>query len=163
MPGLDPDRISKVSRDGRHLSGDKPSKEIFLHRTFYDSRTATRAVVHLHSTCCTALSCHLDPNDCIPALTPYVVVGGRGGTIVALHTTWTCSRGRTDCAAGGRFAGVLLANHGPVVTGTSLASAVAAAEELEETAKLLMILRSAPVRVLTEQDEADLRKHFPQM
>nr|WP_287150079.1 class II aldolase/adducin family protein [Mesorhizobium sp.] len=55
MPGLDPDRISKVSRDGRHLSGDKPSKEIFLHRAFYDSRTATRAVVHLHSTYCTAL------------------------------------------------------------------------------------------------------------
>jgi ribulose-5-phosphate 4-epimerase/fuculose-1-phosphate aldolase len=63
----------------------------------------------------------------------------------------------------GRSAAVLLANHGPVVTGTSLASAVAAAEELEETAKLLMILRSAPVRLLTEQDEADLRKHFPQM
>lgn len=35
---LDPAKISKVTRDGRHLSGDKPSKEIFLHKAFYETR-----------------------------------------------------------------------------------------------------------------------------
>lgn len=161
---LDPDRISKVSRDGRHLSGDKPSKEIFLHRAFYDSRAAAGAVVHLHSTYCTALSClaDLDTNDCIPALTPYVVM--RVGTVRLLPYT---RPGDPDAAAlisqlEGRFAAVLLANHGPVVTGANLQSTVAAAEELEETAKLLMILRSLPVRFLGDQDVDDLRKHFPQ-
>ncbi|RWF58915.1 MAG: aldolase [Mesorhizobium sp.] len=161
---LDPDRLSKVSRGGRHLSGDKPSKEIFLHRAFYDSRAAAGAVVHLHSTYCTALSCltDLDRDDCIPALTPYVVM--RVGTVRLLPYTRPGDPSTAELISqlGGRFAAVLLGNHGPVVSGTSLQSAVAAAEELEETAKLLMMLRSLPVRLLGDQDVADLRKHFPQ-
>jgi len=73
---LDPASISKVSRDGRHISGDKPSKEIFLHNAFYETRPQTGAVVHLHSTYATALSCltDVDPDDCISPLTPYVVM-----------------------------------------------------------------------------------------
>jgi ribulose-5-phosphate 4-epimerase/fuculose-1-phosphate aldolase len=162
---LDPDRISKVSREGEHLSGDKPSKEIFLHKAFYDSRAHAGAVVHLHSTYCTALSCmaDLDAEDCIPALTPYVVM--RVGTVRLLPYTRPGDPSVAELITQleGRFAAVLLANHGPVVTGRTLESAVAAAEELEETAKLLMILRSLPVRFLSEQDVAALREHFPQM
>src|SRR5262245_37744366 len=73
---LDPARISKLDHHGNHVSGDKPSKEIFLHRAFYETRTQTGAVVHLHSTYATALSCMTDIADdnCIPALTPYVVM-----------------------------------------------------------------------------------------
>ncbi len=73
---LDSAKISKVTRDGRHLSGDRPSKEIFLHKAFYETRPQTGAVVHLHSTYATALSCFtdIDPDDCIPPLTPYVVM-----------------------------------------------------------------------------------------
>ncbi|MCA0338936.1 MAG: class II aldolase/adducin family protein, partial [Proteobacteria bacterium] len=47
---LDPARLSKLDRDGNHVSGDKPSKEVFLHRAFYETREGTGAVVHLHST-----------------------------------------------------------------------------------------------------------------
>ena len=162
---LDADRIAKVGRDGRHLSGDQPSKEIFLHRAFYDSRPTAGAVVHIHSTYCTALSCmaDLDAQGCIPPLTPYVVM--RVGTVCLLPYVRPGDPAAAELIAqlDGRFAAVLLANHGPVVTGRTLDSAVAAAEELEETAKLLVILRSLPVRLLTERDVADLRKTFPQL
>src|SRR5690606_40280759 len=53
---LDPARLAKLDRAGQHVSGDKPSKEVFLHRAFYETRPQTGAVVHLHSTFATALS-----------------------------------------------------------------------------------------------------------
>jgi ribulose-5-phosphate 4-epimerase/fuculose-1-phosphate aldolase len=47
---LDPDRIARVSAEGEHLSGDKPSKEYFFHLAVFAERPAAQAVVHLHST-----------------------------------------------------------------------------------------------------------------
>lgn len=152
---LDPARISKVSRHGKLLSDDKPSKEIFLHNAFHETRPQTGAVVHLHSTFATALSCltDVDPDDCIPALTPYVVMRVGQVKFVAYVRTGDAKAGDLIRDLGGRYAAVLLANHGPVVTGKDIASAVYAAEELEETAKLLVLLRGgggALVRMLTD-------------
>lgn len=159
---LDPSRISKLDRDGRHVSGDKPSKEVFLHRAFYETRPQTGAVVHLHSTFATALSClaDTDPDDCIPPLTPYVVM--RVGQVKLLPYVRPGDERMGDMIRdlGGRHAAVLLANHGPVVTGKDIASAVYAAEELEETAKLLVILRDAPKRMLSHDNVAELKSVF---
>ena len=159
---LDPARISKVSRDGNHLSGDKPSKEIFLHNAFYETRPQTGAVVHLHSTFATALSCLTDvnPDDCIPPLTPYVVMRVGRVKLVPYARPGDAKAGDLIRDLGGRYAAVLLANHGPVVTGKDIASAVYAAEELEETAKLLVHLRGAPVRMLTEANVEELKAVF---
>lgn len=159
---LDPARISKVSRDGNHLSGDKPSKEIFLHNAFYETRPQTGAVVHLHSTFATALSCLTDvnPDDCIPPLTPYVVMRVGRVKLVPYVRPGDAKAGDLIRDLGGRYAAVLLANHGPVVTGKDVASAVYAAEELEETAKLLVHLRGAPVRMLTEANVEELKAVF---
>ena len=76
LGSLDPARISKVDRHWRHVAGDPPSKELFLHAAYYESRPGTGAVVHLHSTYATALSCldDVDETDCVPPLTPYVVM-----------------------------------------------------------------------------------------
>ncbi|MGV1753535.1 3-oxo-tetronate 4-phosphate decarboxylase [Agrobacterium sp. CG674] len=159
---LDPARISKVSRDGNHLSGDKPSKEIFLHNAFYETRPQTGAVVHLHSTFATAMSCLTDvnPDDCIPPLTPYVVMRVGRVKLVPYVRPGDAKAGDLIRDLGGRYAAVLLANHGPVVTGKDIASAVYAAEELEETAKLLVHLRGAPVRMLTEANVEELKAVF---
>ncbi|NTJ61791.1 aldolase [Agrobacterium rhizogenes] len=159
---LDPARISKVSRDGKHLSGDKPSKEIFLHNAFYETRRQTGAVVHLHSTFATALSCltDVDPDDCIPPLTPYVVMRVGQVKLVPYVRPGDERAGDLIRELGGRYAAVLLANHGPVVTGRDIGSAVHAAEELEETAKLLVLLRGAPVRMLTQENVAELKTVF---
>lgn len=159
---LDPARISKVSRDGKHISGDKPSKEIFLHNAFYETRPQTGAVVHLHSTFATALSCltDVDSDDCIPPLTPYVVMRVGQVKLVPYVRPGDEKAGDLIRALGGRYAAVLLANHGPVVTGKDIASAVYAAEELEETAKLLVLLRGAPTRMLTTENVDELRAVF---
>jgi len=159
---LDPARISKLDRAGNHVSGDKPSKEVFLHRAFYETRPQAGAVVHLHSTFATALSClaDTDPDDCIPPLTPYVVM--RVGTVKLLPYVRPGDErmGEMIRALGGRHAAVLLANHGPVVSGRDIASAVHAAEELEETAKLLVLLRNAPTRLLSRENVAELNAVF---
>ena len=162
MGFLDPARLAKISLDGRLISGDPPSKEVFLHRAYYESRPGTGAVVHLHSTYATALSClaDIDPEDCIPAITPYVVM--RVGTVKRLDyvAPGDPAMGEMIRHLEGRFAAVLLANHGPVVAGKDLQSAVYAAEELEETARLVLLLRGLPVRQLTEAQVAELLARF---
>jgi ribulose-5-phosphate 4-epimerase/fuculose-1-phosphate aldolase len=159
---LDPGKISKVTRDGRHLSGDRPSKEIFLHKAFYETRPQTGAVVHLHSTHATALSClsDIDPDDCIPPLTPYVVMRVGSVKLVDYVRPGDEKAGDLIRALDGKYAAVLLANHGPVVTGKDISSAVYAAEELEETAKLLVMLRGLPTRMLSDENVAELKSVF---
>ena len=159
---LEPERISKVDRDWHHISGDAPSKEVFLHRAFYDTRPGTGAVVHLHSTYATALSCLQDINedDCIPPLTPYVVMRVGQVKLVPYVRPGDPASGDLIRDLAGRYAAVLLANHGPVVTGKDLASAVFASEELEETAKLLVTLRPLPCRMLTTGQVEELRRVF---
>jgi ribulose-5-phosphate 4-epimerase/fuculose-1-phosphate aldolase len=148
---LEPARISKLDRDYRHVSGDKPSKEVFLHRAFYDTRPGTGAVVHLHSTHATALSCFadLDPDDCVAPLTPYVVMRVGRVKLVPYMRPGDPRLGDAVRALGGACAAVLLANHGTVVSAKDLENAVYAAEELEETAKLLVLLQGRPIRLLT--------------
>ena len=159
---LDPGKISKVTREGQHLSGDSPSKEIFLHKAFYETRPRTGAVVHLHSTYATALSClsDIDPDDCIPPLTPYVVMRVGQVKLMDYVRPGDAKMGDLIRALDGKYAAVLLANHGPVVTGRDVSSAVHAAEELEETAKLLVMLRSLPTRMLSNKDVAELKCIF---
>lgn len=159
---LDEGRIAKVDREGRHISGDKPSKEIFLHRAFYETRPGTAAVVHLHSTYATALSClhGIDDEDAVPSLTPYVVM--RVGAVKRLPYVrpGDPKMGEMIRDLGGRKAAVLLANHGPVVAGKDLLSTVYAAEELEETAKLLMLLSGRNHDLLGNAEVEELKRVF---
>lgn len=159
---LDAARISKLDPAGRHVSGDKPSKEVFLHQAFYETRPQAGAVVHLHSTYATALSClaDSDPADMIAPITPYVVM--RVGQVPLVPYARPGDPAMGDLVRGleGRHAAVLLANHGPVVSGPDLASAVYAAEELEETAKLLVILRGQETRRLTQEQVDELSRVF---
>lgn len=159
---LDPARISKLDFQGRHISGDKPSKEVFLHTAFYDTRPSAGAVVHLHSTFGTAMSCMcgLNAEDCIRPLTPYVVMRVGKVALVPYFRPGDERGGTLVRDLSGRFAAVLLANHGPVVSGKDLVSTVYAAEELEETAKLLVTLGDRPVNYLSDSDVAELHRVF---
>jgi ribulose-5-phosphate 4-epimerase/fuculose-1-phosphate aldolase len=73
---LDPARISKLAPDFSYASGDKPSKEVFMHRAVLTARPDAGAVVHLHSTHATAIACLAAPGETapIPPLTPYFVM-----------------------------------------------------------------------------------------
>ncbi len=159
---LEADRISKLDREGRHISGDKPSKEIFLHQAFYETRPTTGALVHLHSTYATALSClpEIDPLDCIAPLTPYVVMRVGRVRLLPYVKPGDPATGTMIRELKGEYAAVLLANHGPVVAAKDLASAVAAAEELEETAKLLLLMQGRNPRYLTQAQVDELNAAF---
>src|SRR5262245_1287808 len=65
---LDADELSQLDRDGRHIAGPAPTKEAWLHLAMYRARPHDAAVVHLHSTYATALSCRTDrpADDMLP-------------------------------------------------------------------------------------------------
>jgi ribulose-5-phosphate 4-epimerase/fuculose-1-phosphate aldolase len=162
MGFLDAARITKLDAGWNLISGDAPTKEVPLHRAFHEGRPQTGAVVHLHSTFATALSClaDIDPEDAIAPITPYVVM--RVGRVPVLPYTMPGSADVAPLvrARAADHAAILLANHGPVVAGTSLESAVFAAEELEETAKLLILTRGLDVRHLDSAQIAALNTRF---
>jgi ribulose-5-phosphate 4-epimerase/fuculose-1-phosphate aldolase len=161
---LDPARISKLAPDWSYVSGDKPSKEVFLHRAVLTARPDAGAVVHLHSTYATAISCLAsEGGDAeIPPLTPYFVMRiGRRLPCVAYYRPGDAAMEPAVHAAASVAKALLLANHGPVVSGATLTEAVHAAEELEEAAKLALLLRDVPgVRRLAPAQVDDLLKTF---
>lgn len=160
---LSPGQISKVSAEGIHLAGDPPSKEAFFHLAVYQERPEASAIVHLHSTHAVALSClcHEDTSDVLPPLTAYQIM--RIGRLPLLPYFRPGDRKLADAVrqiACGHKA-MLLANHGPIVSGKSLQDAVHAYEELEETAKLVFLIGDRPVSRLTCEAIADLNEAFP--
>ena len=160
---LEAGRLSKLDRSFHHIGGDKPSKEVFMHRAFYNARPSAMAVVHLHSTMATAVAClpDLDGNNPIPPLTPYFVMRvGRTMPVVPYYRPGDAAMEPAIRTAARDARAVLLANHGPVVSGRSLSDAVYAAEELEEAAKLFLLLRAASPRLLDTAQVDDLLKTF---
>jgi ribulose-5-phosphate 4-epimerase/fuculose-1-phosphate aldolase len=163
LGSLDAERISRLDADFQHVGGDKPSKEVFMHRAFYTARDDAGAVVHLHSTQATAVSClpDVDPSNPIPPLTPYFVMRvGRTMPIVEYYRPGDPAMEPAIHAAARGARAILLANHGPVVSGKTLTDAVYAAEELEEAAKLYLMLRGAAPRLLTPGQVDDLLTTF---
>lgn len=159
---LDPAQLSKLDWDGNLISGAPPSKEAFLHRAMYAERGGAGAIVHLHSTHSAAVSCMcgLNHDDCIPPLTPYFVMKVGRLPLVPYHRPGDPALAGAIGAMARKHSAVLLANHGPVVSGSSLEAAVYAAEELEETAKLFLLLRDVPTRPLDAAQIADLKHTF---
>lgn len=159
---LDPARLSRLDANWQHLAGDPPTKEIALHRPFYAARPDIGAVVHLHSSHATALSCRadIDMANALPAATPYVVM--RLGAVPVLPY----ARPGSDMLEprlrelAQDHAGVLLGNHGPIVAGKTLTAAIGAIEELEEAAKIACLLRDLPVRYLTPDQIDELTVVF---
>jgi len=159
---LDPARLSRFDAQGCFVDGDKPTKEAPLHKALYESRLGSGAVVHLHSTHAVALSMlpGLDPSSVLPPLTPYYVMRVGDTALIPYHRPGDPAVADAIRGLAGRYASVLLANHGPVVAGTSLAAAVNAMEELEETAKLHLLLRGLDPRTLSPSQVDDLSRAF---
>jgi ribulose-5-phosphate 4-epimerase/fuculose-1-phosphate aldolase len=162
LGALDPTRLSLFDANGRHINGDAPTKEGSLHLAMYSQRQDARAVVHLHSTHSVAVSLleTLDPLDVLPPLTAYYVMRVGRLPLIPYLPPGDAELARAVGALAGAHHAVLLANHGPVVAGTSLANAQYATEELEETAKLFLLLGGQKIRPLTPEQVADLRQRF---
>jgi 3-dehydro-4-phosphotetronate decarboxylase len=162
LGALEPERLAHFDAQGRHISGDAPTKEAFLHFSMYGERAGAGAVVHLHSTHATAVSIlrDVDPADVLPALTAYQVMRVGRLPLVPYFAPGDPDLAQAVRALAGRHHAVLLANHGPVVAGATLADAQYASEELEEAARLFLMLQGHALRLLTPQQIADLRARF---
>ena len=160
---LDPARLSRLDWQGKLLSGDPPSKENFLHLAMYQERERNQAVIHLHSTHSVAVSVlqDVDPADVLPPLTAYYLMRIGSLPLVPYFAPGDMQLAQAVRAFAGRHHALLLANHGPVVAGTSLAAAADAVEELEATARLYLLLQGQRLRTLTPGEVADIRSRYP--
>ena len=159
LGALDPARLSQLDSLGKHTAGDAPTKESFLHLVMYRERASAGAVVHLHSTHSVAVSvlADVDPHDVLPPLTAYYVMRVGSLPLVPYFAPGDLALAGAVGAYAGKHHALLLANHGPVVAGSSLSAAADAIEELEATAKLYLLLQGHRVRGLSPEAVADLR------
>ena len=144
MGNLDPNEISKLDLNGKLISGKNPTKESFLHIAMYDERPDSGAVVHLHSTHSVAVSClaGIDKKNVLPPITAYYVMKIGMLPLVPYFPPGDINLAKAVKEMASNHHAVLLANHGPVVAGKTLEDAVYAIEELEETARLFLLLRN---------------------
>jgi ribulose-5-phosphate 4-epimerase/fuculose-1-phosphate aldolase len=160
---LDPARLSKVDAKGKLVSGDKQTKESFLHLSMYEQRRDAGAVVHLHSTHSVAVSVLADVDAAapIPPITAYYVMKIGRLALLPYYPPGDLTLANAVREVATRHHAVLLANHGPIVAGKDLETAVYATEELEETAKLYLLLRGNRMRILSAAQIDDLAVRFP--
>jgi ribulose-5-phosphate 4-epimerase/fuculose-1-phosphate aldolase len=167
---LDPAAVARVDADGRALHGARPSKTLALHRAIYAAAARhdadTRCVIHTHSTHCVALSLACTAPELLPPLTPYFVMKVGRVPLIAYHRP-----GAPEAAvqvadaiarygeAGRPIRAVMLQRLGPNVWHDTPAAAMAVLEELEETARLVVLSRDAPSPLTDDQIEA-LRQSF---
>ncbi|MFK7966201.1 MAG: 3-oxo-tetronate 4-phosphate decarboxylase [Burkholderiaceae bacterium] len=159
LGNLDPARLSHLDSAGNHIDGDKPTKESFLHLAMYDERPSGNAVIHLHATYSTAVSIlrDIDPADVLPPLTAYYVMRIGSLPLVPYYAPGDMALAEAVRGFAGKHHAVLLANHGPVVAGSSLSAATDAIEELEATARLHLLLQGQACRCLTDEQAQALK------
>lgn len=159
---LEAEAIAKLDREGSHLAGDKPSKESVLHQAVYLARPDAGAVVHLHSPQAVAVSClrGLDPANVLPPLTPYFVMRIGRLACAPYFPPGEPAMARAMAELASQYSAVLLAHHGIVVAGSDLQGAVYAAEELEETARLFLLLRGQDHEALSPEQVKELEERF---
>jgi len=159
---LDPERLSVIDASGNLIDGDPPTKESFLHLAIYDQRPSDGAVVHLHSTHSVAVSLlpDVNPNQPVPPLTAYYVMKVRDLILLPYYAPGDLSLANAVKAVAGKHHAVLLANHGPIVSGKTVEEAVYASEELEETSKLFLLLKDQKPRMLTGDQVIELKEKW---
>jgi len=159
---LDPGRLSRFDPAGKLIEGDLPTKEMPLHAAFYDTRSTAGAVVHLHS--CHSVAWSLmpdaDEDNFLPPLTPYAIMKLGKVKLLPFFRHGDTAMGDAVRGLAGKRTAVMLANHGPVVAGKDVEAACNAIEELEDTARLAILMRGFDARMLSHEQVSDLVTHF---
>jgi ribulose-5-phosphate 4-epimerase/fuculose-1-phosphate aldolase len=159
---LDPARLSRFNSAGQLIGGDQPTKEMSLHSAFYDTRSTAGAVVHLHSCHSVALSMmpNADEDNFLPPYTPYAIMKLGKVKLLPFYRPGDPAMGAAVRSLAGKRSAVMLANHGPVVAAKDIEAACNAIEELEDTARLAMLMRGINARMLSTAQVDDLITHF---
>jgi len=155
---LDPNSLAKLDADGNWVSGDKPTKEAFLHLAMYKSNARTQSVSHLHSTYSVCLSCmnNINAENLIAPHTPYLQMRVGKVAMASYKRPGDTSLGPEIEKLAEKYNGIIIKNHGPVVAGKSLQDAVFAIEELEESAKIALLLQDRDSATLSNKQLAEL-------
>ena len=167
---LDPARLARVDSNAGQLSGDLASKTMALHAQIYAAAShfdqKTSCVIHTHSAHCVALTLNPGSAELLPALTPYFVMKVGHVPVVPYHRPGAPEVAqlvaeiiRRYGAAGTPIRAVMLERLGPNVWHESPAAAMATLEELEETARLI-VLSTSTLAPLTETQIDELRRVF---
>ena len=163
---LDPAELADVGPDAVQRSGAPASKTLALHRRIYAAEPEAQCVIHTHSTHLVALTLAgvWRPSDILPPITPYFVMKVGHVPLVPYHRPGDPAVGDVVArligerrAAGTPLRAVMLERLGPNVWHASPAQASAVLEELEETARLWLMARPAP---LSDEQIDELRRHF---
>jgi ribulose-5-phosphate 4-epimerase/fuculose-1-phosphate aldolase len=159
LGALDPRQLAVIDLQGRPLTEARPTKEAGMHAALYRSRPTARAVVHLHSTHAVAVSClaDLDERSALPPLTAYFAMRVGRLPLAPYFAPGDPALGVAVEEMAQEHHAMLLANHGSVVAGDDLHSAADAAEEIEETARLALLLHGRSTRPLTADQVDALR------
>ena len=168
---LDPARLSRVDPAGMHLSGERPSKALALHRKIYQAAKrfdpGTACIIHTHSAHSVALSLTTSEVELLPALTPYFVMKVGHVPLLPYHRPGDPALAEKAAAlienygqAGCAPRAVMLQRLGPTVWHDSPGSAMAVLEELEETARLALLTSGHVPLPLSDQQIDELRKVF---
>jgi|SRR5579884_339948 len=149
---LAPSDVAFIDKDGEiDARGPAPTKEWRMHLALYQTRPEVQAIVHLHSTYAVAVSCRADVSaeSAIPPLTSYYAMNVRRLPLVPWQPPGDAALAEAVREYATLSPTLLLANHGPVVGASSLERAVNISEELEEAAKIWLVLHGIPTIELT--------------
>ena len=167
---LDPAQLARVGADGRQLSGERASKTLALHSAIYGAAlpfdAGTRCIIHTHSTHSVALSLRCNDAELLPPITPYFVMKVGHVPLVAYRRPGDPATAQDVAALVRRYGeakrpirSVMLQRLGPNVWHDTPAAAMAVLEELEETARLVLLAQE-PSAALTELQIDELRSAF---
>ncbi|MEO7336653.1 MAG: aldolase [Caldimonas sp.] len=165
---LDPSRLARLDSNGAQIDGDPASKTLVLHRRIYAADADARCVIHTHSTHLVALTLTgvWRPDEILPPITPYHAMKVGRVPLIPYHRPGAPAVGHlvAQAIAEGRASGqplraVMLDRLGPNVWHSTPAAAMAALEELEETAKLWWLTKGTASSLTAAQLE-DLRVAF---
>ncbi|HZQ62115.1 MAG TPA: aldolase [Casimicrobiaceae bacterium] len=167
---LDPARLARLDHNGQQVSGDRASKTIALHAEIYRAARHydrdTRCIIHTHGTHCVALTLGKTQHELLPPITPYFVMKVGHVPVIPYHRP-----GAPDIAQevareihahgqrGAPIRAVMLERLGPNVWHDTPAAAMAVLEELEETARLVLLSKGVP-EPLDDSSINELRKVF---
>ena len=165
---LAPALLARVGLQGEPLDAQTASKTLALHRRIYTADSLAGCVIHTHSTHLVALTLAgaWSQADIVPPLTPYYVMKVGHVPLIAYHRPGDPRVGDLVAAAiqahrerGGRLRAVMLDRLGPKVWDASPAAAMAVLEELEETARLWLMVHPRPAPLSSAQID-ELRQAF---
>jgi len=166
---LSPEKLAEVAADGSQRAGERASKTLALHRRIYAADPAARCVIHTHSTHLVALTLVgvWRPDAILPPITPYQVMKVGRVPLIDYHRPGDPAVGDRVAAeiaaareGGAPIRAVMIDRLGPNVWHDTPAAAMAALEELEETARLWLLTASMRPAPLAAAQLDDLRRAF---